>query len=126
MQAFFLVGAGGAVGAMGRYGVGLLVGRFWHGPFPLATLSVNVVGSLAMGLLIGFLARYTPEWQPQVRLFLAVGVFGGFTTFSSFSLDAVTLIERGQGGLALGYILVSVVLSILALFLGLMIMRGVA
>lgn len=125
MQAFLLVGAGGAVGAMGRYGVGLMVGRLWHGPFPLATLSVNVLGSLAMGLLVGFLARYTPEWQAQGRLFLAVGLFGGFTTFSSFSLDAVTLLERGQGGLALGYALVSVVLSILALFLGLMIMRGI-
>lgn len=126
MQAFFLVGAGGALGAMGRYGVGIAVGRLWHGAVPLGTLSVNIIGSLAMGLFVGLLARYTPEWQVQARLFLAVGVFGGFTTFSSFSLDAVTLIERGQGGLALGYALVSVVVSILALFAGLMLVRGVA
>jgi len=124
MQAFLLVGLGGALGAMGRYGVGMTVGRLWHGAIPLGTLVVNVVGSLAMGLLIGFLARYTPEWQPQARLFIAVGVLGGFTTFSAFSLDAMTLIERGQSGLALGYVLISVVASIVALFLGLLLMRG--
>lgn len=124
MQAFLLVGAGGALGAMGRYGVGTLVGRVWHGGFPLGTLTVNIVGSLAIGLLVGFLARYTPEWQAQARLFLAVGLFGGFTTFSAFSLDAVTLMERGQLGSAFGYALVSVVLSIVALFVGLLVMRG--
>lgn len=126
MQAFLLVGAGGALGAMGRYGVGVMVGRMWHGPFPLATLSVNVVGSLLMGLLVGLLARYTPEWQAEARLFAAVGVLGGFTTFSSFSLDAITLLERGQVLLALGYILVSVIASIVALYIGLILMRGAA
>ena len=124
MQAFLLVGAGGALGAMGRYGVGTLVGRVWHGGLPLGTLAVNIVGSLAMGLLVGFLARYTPEWQAQARLFLAIGLFGGFTTFSAFSLDAVILIERGQFGLAFVYALASVVLSVLALFIGLIVMRG--
>lgn len=124
MQSILLIGAGGALGALGRYGVGVLVGRFWHGPLPLATLTVNIVGSLAMGLLIGFLVRTVPAWQGDVRLFAAVGLLGGFTTFSAFSLDAVTLIERGQSGLALFYILLSVVASILALFAGLMLMRG--
>lgn len=124
MQSVLLIGAGGALGALGRYGVGVLVGRFWQGPLPLATLTVNIVGSLAMGLLIGFLARTVPAWQGDVRLFAAVGLLGGFTTFSAFSLDAVTLIERGQGGLALFYVLLSVIASILALFAGLMLMRG--
>lgn len=124
MQTMLLIGAGGALGALGRYGAGVFVGRFWAGPLPLATLLVNVVGSLAMGLLIGFLARYVPAWQNEARLFLAVGLLGGFTTFSAFSLDAVTLIERGQSGLALLYVLASVIVSILALFAGLMLMRG--
>lgn len=124
MQAFLLVGAGGALGAMGRYGIGVAVGHVWHGKLPLGTFTVNVLGSLAMGLLVGLLARYTPEWQPQARLFLAVGLLGGFTTFSSFSLDAMVLIERGQAGWALAYVLGSVVISILALFAGLLLVRG--
>jgi len=126
MQAFLLVGAGGAIGAMGRYGLSLLVGRHWHATFPLGTFAVNIIGSLAMGLLIGFLARYTPEWQSQARLFIAIGVLGGFTTFSSFSLDVITLLERGQLGLAVSYILGSVIISIFALFGGLLLMRGMA
>lgn len=126
MQAFLLVGAGGALGAMGRYGFGVLVGRVWHGGFPLATLVVNIIGSLVMGLLVGLMARYTPEWQAETRLFVAVGILGGFTTFSSFSLDAITLIERGQFVAALGYILVSAIASILAVYLGLMLVRGAA
>ena len=124
MQSFLLVGLGGGLGAMARYGVGLGVGRVWSGPVPLATLLVNISGSLAMGLLVGLLARYTPQWQAEARLLLAVGLFGGFTTFSAFSLDAVTLIERGNTGLAVTYALVSVVLSVLALFVGLWITRS--
>jgi CrcB protein len=124
MQAFLLVGAGGAIGAMGRYGFGVMLGRVWHGGFPLATLGVNVIGSLIMGLLVGLLARYTPEWQAEARAFAAVGILGGFTTFSAFSLDAITLIERGQLMAALGYILVSVIASILAVYIGLMLVRG--
>ena len=123
MQAYLLVGAGGAVGAMGRYGLSVLVGHFWRTSFPLATLMINVLGSLAMGLLIGFLTRTLPPWQNEVRLFVAVGVLGGFTTFSAFSLDAITLIERGQWGHAIVYALLSVMVSVTALFLGLLVMR---
>ncbi len=127
MQAFLLVGLGGGIGAMGRYGVGVLLGHFWHSRFPLATMSVNVLGSLLMGLLIGLLARTTPAGQNELRLFLAVGMLGGFTTFSSFSLDVMTLIERGMWGQALGYVLISVLAGILALFAALWLMRlGVA
>jgi CrcB protein len=124
MQAVILVGLGGAIGAMARYGAGVLFG--WMGliGFPWATLVVNVSGSFAMGLLIGYLAHTTPSNQSELQLLLAVGVLGGFTTFSSFSLDAVALIERGQLGLAAGYILVSVLVAIGALFGGLMVMRG--
>jgi CrcB protein len=125
MNAFVLVGLGGAIGAMARYGAGVLVGRLWFNPFPLATLGVNMLGSLAMGLLVGALARYTPGWQAEARLFLAVGVLGGFTTFSSFSLDTIALLERGEPVQAAAYVALSVMVSIAALAFGLWAMRGV-
>ena|SRR5688572_997746 len=124
MQAFVLVGLGGALGAMARYGVGVVVGHLWRNPFPLATLLINIVGSLAMGLLVGWLVRTLPPGQNEIRLFVAVGILGGFTTFSAFSLDVMTLIERGDVIPAVLYALGSVVLSVLALLLGLMIFRS--
>ncbi len=124
MQAYLLVGLGGAFGAMSRYGLGLFVGRFHNGPFPLATFGVNVIGSLIMGLLIGYLAKATPALQPEIRLLVAVGALGGFTTFSSFSLDVVTLIERGNLAVAALYAIASLIIGVLALFLGLWIARG--
>jgi CrcB protein len=126
MNAVILVGIGGALGSIARYGSGVLVGRIWPTTFPLATMMVNIAGSLAMGLFIGWLARTTPAWQADARLFVAIGVLGGFTTFSSFSLDTVSLIERGEWGQALLYVLLSVVISIAALFAGLLITRGFA
>ncbi len=123
MQAFLLVGVGGALGAMGRYGLGILVGKLWHLNFPLATILVNIFGSFLMGLLIGILAHYTPEWQAQARLFIAVGLLGGFTTFSTFSLDVIYLLERGEFFLAALYIFISVIFSILALFFALLLVR---
>jgi CrcB protein len=122
LTAFALVGLGGALGAMGRYGVNIAVGSF-PGGFPLSTLLVNVVGSLLMGLLIGALARATPVYGNEVRLFVAVGVLGGFTTFSSFSLDAMTLIERGEIAQAAIYVGLSVAVSILGLAGGLWLTR---
>lgn len=124
MQAYLLVGLGGAIGAMARYGTGVAAGQLWRASFPVATLAVNVVGSLAMGLLIGWLARTTPGWQNEARLFLAVGVLGGFTTFSAFSLDVVTLFQRGDYGSAVFYIMASLVLSVGALVLGLFLIRA--
>lgn len=125
MNAFFLVGAGGALGAMGRYGFGLLVSRAGGSGFPVATLGVNIIGSLMMGLLIGALAKFLPAGQNELRLFLAVGLLGGFTTFSAFSLDAITLIERGEMINVAVYVSLSVVASIGAVFIGLAIMRGI-
>lgn len=124
MQALLLVGAGGALGAMARYWVGTLVGHAYRGPFPYATFMVNILGSLIMGLVVGYLARFTPAGQGWLRLFIAVGILGGFTTFSSFSLEAALLIERGNLGLSFVYVLSSVVAGIIALFIGLFVMRG--
>lgn len=122
MNSYLLVALGGGLGAAMRYGVNLVVGSLDNG-FPTSTLTVNVLGSLAMGLLIGFLAKTTPAYQNELRLFVAVGLFGGFTTFSSFSLDAITMFERGQGLLASGYVLLSVALSLGGLLAGLWVMR---
>jgi CrcB protein len=123
MQAYLLVGLGGAIGAVARYGTGVLVGQLWRHPFPLATLLINIVGSLAMGLLVGWLARALPPAQNEIRLFVAVGILGGFTTFSAFSLEVVTLIERGNLGQAAIYVLGSVIVSVVALLIGLLVFR---
>mgnify|MGYP001210671217 CR=1 FL=1 len=124
MQAFLLVGAGGAIGAMARHALSILVGRLWHGSFPLAILLVNIIGAIAMGLVIGLLARFMPAWQQEARLFVAVGVLGGFTTFSSFTLDTVILLERGELAQAGLYVALSVVVCLAGLYLGLLITRG--
>ena len=124
MGGVLLVGVGGGIGAMCRYGFSILVGRFWTLGFPLATLLINIIGSLAMGLLVGWLAKAMPSWAGEGRLFLAVGVLGGFTTFSSFSLDIITLVERGEIGQAGLYAVLSVVVSVGALYLGLLMTRG--
>jgi CrcB protein len=124
MNPYLLVAAGGALGSVARYGGGVLVGKVWGSTFPLGTMLINIVGSLAMGLFIGYLARTTPTWQADARLFVAVGIFGGFTTFSSFSLDAIAMLERGDLGQAVLYVGVSVAVGIAALYGGLVVMRG--
>ena len=122
MQPYLLVGIGGALGAMARYGAQGLIGALPNG-FPVATFLINIVGSIAMGGLVGVLAKYTPQFQNEIRLCVAVGVFGGFTTFSSFSLDVITLAERGDLGLAAIYVVGSVILSVTGLWMGLLAMR---
>jgi fluoride exporter len=79
-----------------------------------------------MGLFVGLMARYLPAWQEDARLFIAVGILGGFTTFSAFSLDAIVLLERGEWLSAGAYVLLSVVLCLIGLYLGLLVTRGVA
>ena len=124
MTRFLIVAAGGALGAVARYGVGVWTQRlFSAAQWPWATLTVNVVGGLMMGLLAGWLAFRGGAHSESLRLFAAVGVLGGFTTFSAFSLEAALMIERRQLAMAGGYVAASVVLSIAALFIGLMVAR---
>ena len=123
MRHLILAAAGGALGAGARHLVNVSM-LAWLGPgFPWATLTVNIVGSLLMGVLVESLmplAGSSVAW----RIFLATGILGGFTTFSAFSLDAWVLYERGQH-LALGlYVALSVILSIAALILGMALVRG--
>ncbi|MCK9542696.1 MAG: fluoride efflux transporter CrcB [Novosphingobium sp.] len=129
LHASLLVASGGAVGSWLRY----MVGHAWTkaiGPvaasaFPWATLTVNVVGSFAMGLLAGWLARHGTGGEAW-RLLLGVGVLGGFTTFSAFSLEFALLVERGDLGLAAGYVALSLAAGFAGLFAGLWLMRAVA
>ena len=115
---WLLVFVGGGLGAAARHGVNRAAMSMWGAAFPWGTMVVNVVGSLTMGLLVALLAAQSGGASNNLRLFLATGVLGGFTTFSAFSLDALTLWERGQGGAALAYIVASLLLSLAAVGAG--------
>lgn len=109
---------GGAIGASGRYLVGLLAVRLLGIGFPYGTFIVNIVGALLMGVLIEALAlRF--QGSSELRTLLATGVLGGFTTFSAFSLEVANMIERDQWYAAMFYACASVVFSVAALFAGL-------
>jgi CrcB protein len=116
------VALGGAIGAAARYLTNVGTLRLVGPGFPWATLVVNVLGSLAMGVLVVLLAH---KGGMRLAPFLMTGILGGFTTFSAFSLDAVTIWERGQSGQAMAYVLASVVLSIGALLAGMALTREV-
>ncbi|SFO31874.1 camphor resistance protein CrcB [Cohaesibacter marisflavi] len=118
MNQFIFVAIGGACGASLRHLVGLAALRSFGSGLPYGTMICNIVGSFFMGLLIHFLAvRFSAS--TEIRLLLTTGLLGGFTTFSTFSLDIVTMTERGQSGLALFYIAISLAGGIVALFVGL-------
>lgn len=120
MSPFIQVALGGAIGATARFAV--YRGMIWHGPgFPVATAAVNILGSFVMGLLAALMAH---RWGNDFAPLLLTGILGGFTTFSAFSLDALTLWERGQMTMAMVYIVASVLLSLVAVIAGLAIGRG--
>ncbi|NKB45645.1 MAG: fluoride efflux transporter CrcB [Alphaproteobacteria bacterium] len=117
------VAAGGAVGSAARYMVTVIVQRLFGTGFPWWTLSVNVLGSFVMGVIVTTIALRWYVGQTG-QAFLMIGVLGGFTTFSAFSLDVATLIERNEVVSAGGYVVGSVVLSIGALFAGIALTRA--
>ena len=119
---YLLVFIGGGLGSSLRHTVNVVCTRLFGTGFPYHTFIINITGSTVMGLIAGYLA-FQGEASQHWRLFLMMGVLGGYTTFSAFSLDAALLYERGEIGLALGYVLGSVVLSILGLFAGLALVR---
>lgn len=123
MKLLLLAGAGGAIGSMLRYLANFGFGRWLGADFPWSTLFVNVTGSLVMGLLAEMIAlRY--EGSAELRTFLMTGILGGFTTFSAFSLDFASLMSRNEPLAAALYLGASVAVSILALYLGFAIARG--
>jgi fluoride exporter len=110
-----LIGLGGATGALLRYAAVQLSTQLHGGTFPIGTMLVNILGSLAMGLLMG---RYIEADSEAARLFFITGVLGGFTTFSAFSWDALHMLQRGHMGAAFFYIGGSVILSLVAVAIG--------
>lgn len=124
MQALLLVGAGGAAGAVARYLLSAQTLRLFGSAWPAGTLAANVLGGFLMGMLAGVLA-YRGQGGETWRLLLGVGVLGGFTTFSAYSLEVALMIERRAFGQAFAYGLGSCVLSVAALFAGLMLARRV-
>lgn len=123
MYNLLLVALGGAVGASGRYSLSHLTFRQFGPGFPYGTLSANILGSAAMGLLVGWMAFRGAEASHGLRLFLGVGLLGGFTTFSAFSLESYLMLEKKAFSAFLGYVSASLFISIAALALGLWISR---
>lgn len=121
IQTLIYVALGGAFGASARYLVNISLPRMLGHGFPYATMTVNVLGSFLMGVLVVVLAEKSGN---RFAPFLMTGVLGGFTTFSAFSLDALTIWERGQSAVAAGYVIGSVVLSLFGIFAGLALARG--
>ena len=123
MNQVLLVALGGAIGSVCRYLVGLGALRLMGPSFPWGTLTVNVAGSFAIGVLAELIvARFGAS--AELRLLLITGFLGGFTTFSAFALDAVTLFERGASVAATSYLVVSIVASIAAAIAGIALMRS--
>ncbi|MGE3145599.1 MAG: fluoride efflux transporter CrcB [Pseudorhodoplanes sp.] len=119
---YLIVFLGGGLGAALRHGVNVLTPRMLGQSFPFATAIENVSGSFVMGLLAAWFA-FKGDASQSWRLFLTTGILGGYTTFSTFSLDAVLLYERGATGLAVLYVLASVLLSIAGLLAGFALVR---
>jgi CrcB protein len=122
---YIIVFLGGGLGAALRHGVNLGAARLLGTAFPYGTLTVNVVGSLVMGLIAAWLA-FRGDASQHWRLFFTTGLLGGFTTFSAFSLDVALLYERGALGLAALYVLLSLAFSVVGLFAGLALVRAFA
>lgn len=124
MNGILAIAFGGGLGSVARHYASSAMISFLGGIFPYGTLLVNVLGSFVMGVLIETMAQKWPV-TPETRAFLVTGFLGGFTTFSTFSLDVFKLAETGQAAMAAVYIALSVFVSIIAIFGGVWLMRGV-
>lgn len=123
MNSLIYIALGGGLGAVSRHLIGEQSKRIWGTDFPIGTMTVNIIGSLLMGLLIGWLL--TRQGGENLKLFLATGFLGGFTTFSAFSLDAINLLERKAYSPFILYVGGSVIVAILALWIGLLLARKI-
>jgi CrcB protein len=122
MRMLLLASAGGAIGAGARWATTQWFAAKGWAAYPWATLLVNVTGSVLMGVLVGLLLS-RPSHSTELRVFLATGVLGGYTTFSAFSLEVWQLAERGEAGVAVAYVAASVILAVAGLGLGLLAAR---
>jgi len=122
IKVILAVALGGALGALARFGVAQWSTLHWPKAFPLPTLIVNLLGCLLIGILYGLWLQ-RPELSPLLRQTLMIGFLGAFTTFSTFSLDTLRLLENGEGLLAITYILLSVCIGLLATWAGLSLTR---
>lgn len=121
MKILFLIGTGSFIGGISRYLISQFIQQKSLATFPFGTLGVNIIGCLLIGIVFGLAER--GNFSPELRLFFATGLLGGFTTFSAFSNDTVALINTGQYNYALTYVLLSVVIGIVATFLGIVLTR---
>jgi len=123
LRSLLLVGAGGAVGSIARYSIGHLAGKYAPGSFPWGTFAVNILGCLIIGILFGLVSKN--QWMQQGGyLLLASGFCGGFTTFSTFALDNINLMQKGFSVTAILYTALSLVLGLLLCRVGLWLAGG--
>ena len=118
MLIWISVAAGGAIGSLARHGVNAAVAHLFVRPVPYATAAVNLIGSAVIGVLAGLIASERLTMAPAMRAFVFVGLLGGFTTFSSFMLDTLTLTQGGDRGLALTNVLGQMVVGVIAVYVG--------
>lgn len=117
MKTFLLVFFGGGVGSVLRYLTSVITQKFYNGTFPIATLTVNVIGCLIIGIMVGYFEKM--NINPDLKFLFITGFCGGFTTFSAFSMESISLIQNQQTTLAITYVLLSVVLGLIAVWAGL-------
>ena len=122
-MSYLIVFVGAGIGGAARHGMNIWAARLLGSHFPWHTLVINILGSIVMGLITGWFAERVGA-AAHYRLFLATGVMGGFTTFSAFSLEVSSMIERGDYLTAGGYILASLAISVSAVFAGLALVRA--
>lgn len=123
MTAILYVALGGAIGASARHALSHASLRVFGPGFPIGTMAANIIGSFLMGLLVGYLAHKVDGAGNSLRLFLGVGVLGGFTTFSAFSLESFMMLEKKAYGPFIAYVGGSVLISLVALAFGLWLSR---
>jgi crcB protein len=121
LKSILLVGAGGAAGSILRFLVSFGIGKLHKSPYPWGTFWINIIGSLAIGLLLGYLSRN--PGQESLKLLLVTGLCGGFTTFSAFTAENISLLQQGHWNLAMLYVFASLLAGIFAAWLGLYIAR---